>query len=190
MKQATPKKHLIKTSKYIALILRHKPECVGLTLDSKGRVKINDLIKAMNLHSISINREMLDEIVETNDKKRYVIDGEYIYAAQGHSIEVNVELDEKEPPDILYHGTAIRNLSSIFKEGIQHRDRNYVHLSSNIETAIKVGARHGEPNILIVDSKRMYKDGHKFYISKNNVWLVDYVPKEYITAQHPFLIDN
>jgi len=177
-------KKLIKTAKLISLILRHKPETVGLTLDSKGRTKIDDLIKAMNDYGIPINRELLLQIVETDDKTRFIIDGEYIYAAQGHSIKVEVELEKKEPPDILYHGTATRNMDSIFKAGIQHRNRNYVHLSSNIETATKVGSRHGEIIILIVDSKRMHEDGHKFYISKNNVWLVDQVPKEYITVQY------
>jgi len=157
---------------------------VGLTLDSKGRVKINELIKAMNANGVSIDRKLLDEIVETNDKKRYVIDGEYIYAAQGHSIEVNVELEEKEPPDILYHGTARNNIDSILKNGISPCNRNHVHLSTDIETATKVGSRHGEPVILTVDSERMYRNGKKFYISKNNVWLVDQVPKEYITVQY------
>ena len=181
-----PKKKLIKASKHMALILRHKPEVVGLKLDTKGRVKIVHLIKAMNQHGIPINRAMLDEIVETNDKKRFVIDGEYIYAAQGHSFPVDVELEEKIPPSVLYHGTTKRNLDSIFKTGLDPRKRNHVHLSANMSTATKVGSRHGEPIVLIIDSGRMYRMGHKFYISKNNVWLVDKVPKEFITAHHPY----
>lgn len=179
-------KELVKKGKFLALILRHNPGKIGLTLDSKGRVKINDLIKAMNQHGVSINRKMLDEIVETNNKKRYVIDGDYIYAAQGHSIEVEVELEEKVPPEKLYHGTTGRNLSSIFKTGIDPRGRNHVHLSVDMSTATTVGSRHGNPTVLIIDAMGMNNDGYKFYISKNNVWLTDFVPKEFITVHHPY----
>ena len=181
------KKQLIKLSKNLCLILRHHPESVGVTLDLKGRVLINELIKAMNVHRLPIDRAMLDEIVETNNKKRFVIDGNYIYAAQGHSINVDVELEEKEPPDILFHGTAQSSLDSIFKQGIHPRKRRYVHLSSDMETASNVGSRHGQPIILIIDASRMYKDGCKFYLSKNNVWLTDFVNKKYLTAHHPYL---
>lgn len=183
---SSKKKSLTKTSKFISLILRHKPETIDLKLDSKGRVKINELIKAMNAHGHSINRAILDEIVENNDKKRFVIDGDYIYAAQGHSIKnVDIELEEKIPPKYLYHGTARNSVDSIFKNGINPRYRNHVHLSVDMETATKVGSRHGSALVLIVDALRMHVEGkHKFYLSKNDVWLTDYVPKEFITIHH------
>jgi len=134
----------------------------------------------MNAYRISIDRKTLDAIVETDNKGRFIIDGEYIYAAQGHSISVDVELEEIIPPNVLFHGTAIKNINSINEQGINSRSRRYVHLSKDKETAIKVGSRHGKPVILTINTKAMYENGHKFYLSKNNVWLTNFIPKEYI----------
>ena len=174
-------KQLIKTGKFLALILRHQPEVIGLKLDSKGRVKITRLIQMMNKHGRPITRKELDTIVETNNKKRYVIDGDYIYAAQGHSIkDINIDMEEREPPDVLFHGTAYKNISSILKSGLNAANRNHVHLSIDRETAINVGSRHGKPVVLAIDAKMMYKDGLKFYISKNDVWLTNSISQRYL----------
>ena len=124
----------------------------------------------------------LEEIVETNDKKRYEFsdDKKKIRARQGHSIEVDVELEEKTPPDILYHGTATKFLESIYKNGINSGNRLYVHLSNDEDTAKKVGSRHGTPYVLKIDANRMFNDGNKFYLSNNDVWLTKFIDKKYI----------
>ena len=175
-------KELIRKGKFIAMVLRHSPEKIGLEFDQKGRIKIEDLLKAMNAHGVEINRELLNVIVETNNKKRFVIDGDYIYAAQGHSKPVNVEMDESTPPDTLYHGTAVQSVDSIYSKGINSGNRNHVHLSQDIETATNVGSRHGKPVILYIDTKSMHEAGQKFYLSKNNVWLTDFIDPKYIKS--------
>ena len=103
-----------------------------------------------------------------------------IRARQGHSIQVDVELAEATPPDLLYHGTAKAFVKSIMRQGIQKGKRLYVHLSSTIEAATKVGARHGEPMVLAIDAKRMHEDGIKFFLSRNDVWLTEFVDVNYI----------
>jgi putative RNA 2'-phosphotransferase len=176
-------KELTRKSKFISLVLRHDPGGIGIALDTNGRVKINDLIDAMNRHGVSINREILDEIVRTNDKKRYVIDGEYIYAAQGHSIHnISVEMEEAKPSPVLFHGTSSKNLDSIFKNGINSGNRNHVHLSSDVETATKVGSRHGKAVVLVIATEQMHVDGFKFYLSKNGIWLTEHIPSNYINS--------
>ena len=157
-------------SKYISLILRHKPEVAGVTLDERGWAKVNDLGKAQ-----------LYLIVMNDEKRRYSLsdDMQFIRANQGHSIPVDVELEEKEPPEYLWHGTAEKYFDSICKQGLIPKSRLYVHLSEDIDTAENVGKRHGEPVIFSVDAGQMYRDGYKFYLSKNGVWLTKEVPKKY-----------
>lgn len=125
----------------------------------------------------------LNEIVETNDKKRYEFsdDKKKIRARQGHSIVVDVELKETTPPDVLYHGTATRFLSSIYENGIIKGNRQHVHLSETVDIATTVGKRHGKPCVLVVNCKKMVEDGCKFYLSNNGVWLTDFVDKKYIS---------
>jgi putative RNA 2'-phosphotransferase len=168
-------KDLIKKGKHLSFLLRHDTE---YKFDEHGYREVSDLI---NNHSYT--KQELEEIVETNDKKRYEFNSNHtkIRARQGHSIEINVDLKEATPPDSLYHGTATRFLESIFKEGLKKMNRNHVHLSENMKTANEVGKRYGKPVLLKIDSKRMYNDGIKFYLSNNNVWLTDYVPITYIT---------
>lgn len=172
-----------KLSVFISLILRHKPETIGIKLDEKGYANTNELIDGINKTGRKINLETLEEIVRTDNKGRYSFneDKSKIRANQGHSIKVDVELRECEPPKVLYHGTATRFLNSIIEKGIIKGSRLYVHLSKDIETASKVGKRHGELVLLKVDSETMYRDGCKFYISENGVWLTDYVSNKYIT---------
>lgn len=167
-------------SKFLSLILRHKPELIDLKLDEYGYANITELVEKINLYGINIDREEVFDIVSSNNKKRFKTKGDMIRASQGHSIEVNLEYSPKEPPVVLYHGTAINNLESILTNGIIKGSRNHVHLSSNIETAISVGKRHGKPIVLEIDSHKMYEDGFEFYLSDNNVWLSEYIPTIYI----------
>lgn len=176
------KPNLVKTSKFLSLILRHKPENIGIELSSQGWVNVETLIKALNEYGKSINRELLDEIVYTNDKQRFAYspDGLLIRANQGHSIEVDLELDSIDPPQNLYHGTAEKYIIKIRKHGLVKKNRQYVHLSALKETAFNVGKRHGKPVILMIEAEKMRNDGYSFYLSKNGVWLVDHVPYPYI----------
>lgn len=171
-----------KLSKYLSMILRHKPEVIGMSLDKNGWCNIDELLIQMNKHGKVISREILEEIVRTDNKGRYAIsnDKQLIRANQGHSIHVDLELEATIPPDVLYHGTVKRFLDSIMKEGLLKMDRQYVHLSSDIATAIKVAERRGKPVILRIDSRRMNDRGYIFYLSKNGVWLCDHIPSEFL----------
>ena len=168
-------------SKYISLILRHKPEVIGITLDEHGWANVDELIAGVS-KTHPIDMAVLEQIVSEDEKQRYSFneDRTLIRANQGHSIPVDVELDEKIPPEILYHGTGEKYVNSIDKEGLIPKSRLYVHLSSNEETAYKVGQRHGKPVIYIVKSGEMYRDGYKFFRSVNNVWLTKNVPVQYL----------
>ncbi|EOY7134189.1 RNA 2'-phosphotransferase [Clostridioides difficile] len=171
-----------KLSIFISLILRHKPETIGIKLDKYGYADVNELIEKINNTGRNINIEILEQIVKEDNKQRYSFndDRSKIRANQGHSINVNVELRELEPPKYLYHGTATRFLDNIKNEGIIKQSRLYVHLSRDIDTAIKVGKRHGTPVILKINTGKMYENGYKFYLSENNVWLCEYIPFEYV----------
>ena len=173
-----------KLSKFISLILRHKPEEIGITLDEHGWAKVEDLINGINKSGRNIDMNILEEIVRTDNKQRYSFseDKTKIRANQGHSIPVKVELKEIEPPNTLYHGTATKSLEGIKHQGIKSMSRLYVHLSKDFETAKQVGVRHGECVVLVINAKRMYEDGIKFYISENGVWLTEYVDPKYILS--------
>jgi putative RNA 2'-phosphotransferase len=169
------------TSKYLCLILRHKPETIGITLDAHGWANVKDLIKGVN-KTHKLDMEMLEEIVATDDKQRYSFndDKTMIRANQGHSVNVDVELEEIEPPEFLWHGTGEKYVNSIKEIGLIPKSRLYVHLSEKYLTAVDVGLRHGKPKVLCVKSGQMYKEGYKFYKSKNGVWLTKIVPVEYL----------
>lgn len=168
-------------SKYISLILRHKPWVIGIKLDENGWAKVDELIKGI-AKDRKFDMAMLEEIVRTDNKQRYAFsaDKSLIRANQGHSVSVDVELKEKQPPEILWHGTGEKFEASIDKNGLVSKNRLYVHLSQDEETAAKVGERHGKPVLYNVFAKRMYDDGYKFYISENGVWLTEKVPARYI----------
>ena len=169
-------------SKFIALILRHKPETIGITLDEHGWANVEDLINGIN-KTYPLTMEGLEEIVRTDEKQRYSFneDKTLIRANQGHSIPVDVELSELEPPEVLYHGTGEKYRSSIDAQGLVPKSRLYVHLSDDFNTAIKVGRRHGKPIIYKVAARHMYIDGYKFYRSVNGVWLATAVPVDYLS---------
>lgn len=171
-----------KLSVFISLVLRHKPEATRITLDEHGWANVDELINGINNTGRKIDMTMLEEIVKTDNKQRYSFneDKTLIRANQGHSIPVDVELKEQEPPELLYHGTADRFVKSIMTEGLKPMSRLYVHLSKDIETAKKVGKRHGNPVVLKIHSEQMKRDGVKFYLSENGVWLTKKVDVEYL----------
>ncbi|ENY8552384.1 TPA: RNA 2'-phosphotransferase [Clostridioides difficile] len=171
-----------KLSIFISLILRHKPETIGIKLDDYGYADVNELIEKINNTGRNINIEILEQIVKEDNKQRYSFndDRSKIRANQGHSINVNVELRELEPPRFLYHGTATRFLDNIKKEGIISKSRLYVHLSNDIDTAVHVGKRHGISIVLKINTGKMYENGYKFYLSENNIWLCEYIPFKYV----------
>ena len=175
---------LDKTSKYISLILRHKPETIGITLDEHGWANVDELIKRVNkTHPLTM--DVLEEIVRTDEKRRYSFneDKTRIRANQGHSISIDVELEQVQPPRYLYHGTGEKFVSFIDAQGLIPKSRLYVHLSEDIETAIKVGTRHGKPVVYRVLAERMADAGFIFYKSVNDVWLTEAVPVEYLNKE-------
>ena len=170
------------TSKYISLILRHKPETIGITLDEHGWANVSELIAGVS-KTHRIDMETLERIVAEDEKQRYSFneDKTLIRANQGHSIPVDVEPEEVEPPEILFHGTGEKYVASIDVQGLIPKSRLYVHLSGDEETAKKVGMRHGKPVIYTVRSGDMYRDGIKFFRSVNGVWLTKEVPAKYLS---------
>lgn len=168
-------------SKYMSLILRHKPETIGITLDQHGWADVEELIKGIQ-KTRYLDRQMLEEIVRTDTKQRYSFNADQtkIRANQGHSIPVDVELEEQMPPDWLWHGTGEKYTSSIEKQGLLAKTRLYVHLSVDLQTALAVGKRHGKPVIYRINSKKMKEDGYLFYCSVNGVWLTKQVPLNYL----------
>lgn len=173
--------NLTETSRFLSLILRHKPEVIGIKLDEHGWANVRELIDGIS-KTRKFDMSMLEEIVSTDNKQRYSFneDKTLIRANQGHSVPVDVELEELSPPEFLWHGTGEKYTGSIDKIGLIHKSRLYVHLSKDIDTAVTVGKRHGKPIIYKVSSQQMYKDGYTFYLSKNGVWLTKEVPIRYL----------
>lgn len=169
-------------SRFLSLVLRHKPQTIGLTLDRAGWANVDELIECLAEHGTTVNKEEIERIVATNEKKRYVLseDGTRIKAAQGHSLDVNLELKRATPPFTLYHGTVEKAISAIKASGLLKMNRHHVHLSLDRETASNVGSRRGAPIILGIQARRMHNEGHHFFLSENGVWLVDAVLPEFI----------
>ncbi len=173
-------KNAIKTSKFLSLVLRHRPETIGISLDAGGWVDIDELLKACASHGKEIAMQDLLDVVASNDKQRFIIEGNRIRANQGHSVEVQLALEPSSPPEYLYHGTAERNWTEISRSGLLPMDRHHVHLSPDRSTAHKVGSRHGKPIVLRVAAQQMVAEGSSFYRSANGVWLCDAVPARYL----------
>jgi putative RNA 2'-phosphotransferase len=173
---------LVKISKYLSKHLRHQPQQLGITLAPGGWVAIDELLSACANNEFPISREELNEVVAKNDKKRFSIDsrGNLIRANQGHSVEVDLQLELAVPPSILYHGTGHKAVESILQIGLSKMSRHHVHLSQDIATAKAVGARHGKPVVFAVDAEAMHQAGYSFYCSDNGVWLVQQVPPQYL----------
>jgi putative RNA 2'-phosphotransferase len=172
------------SSKFLSLVLRHKPEEIRLELDAQGWAEINQLLKCLTAAGRSLARAQLEEIVATSDKKRFILseDGTRIRAAQGHSIEVDLDLTLKIPPEFLYHGTSQETAPLIYEKGLLSMRRQYVHLSEDDETAITVGRRHGEPVVLKLPARQMAEAGRAFYQAENGVWLTNDIPEIEIQA--------
>lgn len=175
-------KNHTKTSKLLAKVLRHEPDLINLTLDKAGWTDVQTLIHLLKKHGHAISLEELFTIVETNDKKRFTLsaDNRKIRAAQGHSIDVDLMLTAKRPPEQLFHGTAAQNLDSIFSAGLIPGRRQHVHLSKDEETALKVGSRHGKAVLLRIDTQRAFENGIEFFEADNGVWLATKIPSAYI----------
>jgi putative RNA 2'-phosphotransferase len=173
---------MIKISKLLSLVLRHQPEKIGLKLDPAGWVSVEELLEACEKHGFPLRENELEAVVASSDKQRFSFSDDrlQIRANQGHSINVDLGYQPTVPPEELYHGTVERFLRSILDSGLSKRKRHHVHLSADLETAQKVGARRGVPVILRVMSGGMHRDGHLFFRSENGVWLTDRVPPEYL----------
>lgn len=173
---------LVKASKFLSLVLRHRPEEIGLTLDREGWADIGELIERAGGGGVTLTRELIAKIVATSDKQRFALDaeGQRIRANQGHSIDVDLGLEPRQPPPVLFHGTAGGAVASIRAKGLHAAQRQYVHLSPDEDTAIGVGRRHGQPVVLRIAAGRMADAGRIFFLSTNGVWLTDSVPAEFI----------
>ena len=178
-------KEQTKISKYIALLLRHHPEEADLFMDEHGWVDTQALIAGIQKTYPDFDMDYLEKIVREDEKQRYAFneDRTKIRASQGHSVQVDVELKETEPPQYLFHGTGEKYVNSILEKGLIPGSRLYVHLSKDPDTAYKVGQRHGRPVIFTVRAGDMYKNGYRFYLSANGVWLTDTVPVEYLIKE-------
>ncbi len=178
-------KDLTSTSKFLSLVLRHKPETVGIALDEAGWVDVDKLLAACARHGRPITRALLDEIVATSDKQRFALsaDRQRIRANQGHSVSVDLGYEPAEPPELLYHGTPERSVPAIRREGLLKMARHHVHLSENVAQTLAVGARRGRPVLVTVRAGDMRRAGFTFFRTPNHVWLVDAVPPEYLSIE-------
>ncbi|MDH6129447.1 RNA 2'-phosphotransferase [Kitasatospora sp. GP82] len=175
-------KRLVKTSKLLSRVLRHDPGAIGVPMDGSGWVRVDALLAALAVRGTRLSRAELDFVVENNNKRRFAYseDGASIRASQGHTVAVDLGLPATEPPPVLYHGTTGSSLDAILREGLRPMSRQDVHLSTDTETAVRVGSRHGRPVVLVVDAAALAADGHVFRVSANGVWLTDAVPPGYL----------
>jgi putative RNA 2'-phosphotransferase len=175
--------NLKQISKSLSYVLRHRPDSIGVSLDGNGWIAVDMLLWAFQTHGQVISRDVLERVVAESDKQRFEFndDKSRIRARQGHSVEVELGYAPASPPAVLYHGTAVQNLDSIFKLGLLKGKRHHVHLSTNQETMLRVGMRHGKPVLLTIDAGKMRADSHQFFLTGNDVWLTDRVPPQYIS---------
>ncbi len=175
-------KNAVRLSKFLSLVLRHRPEALGITLDDNGWTDANQLVVQLRDKGWPADRAVLDRLVSDNPKKRFAYNesGDKIRASQGHSVAVTLGYSAKEPPAMLYHGTGQQSVPGILTVGIEKRKRHHVHLSPDIPTALNVGRRHGQPAVFIVKALEMYRLQYTFFLSDNGVWLTDYVPPGFL----------
>jgi putative RNA 2'-phosphotransferase len=176
------KRRQTKISKFLSYVLRHNPDSIGIQLDNGGWVDVSELLQAAEQKGFPITEGELKTVVKQSDKQRFSFneDATRIRANYGHSISIELGYNPEVPPNVLYHGTAAKNIKAISVNGLTKGNRQYVHLSPDPETAKSVGQRHGKPLILEVLSGRMHSDGYRFYHSSSNIWLTEYVPPVYL----------
>lgn len=169
-------------SKFMSLVLRHRPEAAGLVLDDSGWVAVEDLLAGLRSAGRDVSREMLETVVKENDKQRFQFnaDRSRIRATQGHSVAVELGYERSEPPELLAHGTPKQFVESIRTQGLKKQKRHHVHLHADQALASSVGQRRGAPVVLTIEAKRMSEAGYEFFVSPNDVWLTDHVPPEFI----------
>lgn len=174
-----------KMSRVLSLVLRHDPYSIGLSLDDDGWAVIDDLIAALRKDGKKVDREIIERVVETSDQKRFRIseDGLMIRANEGHSVSINIQLEEKAPPTWLFHGTSVAAMDTIESEGLERKQRDFVHLSSEQASARKVAERKGKPVVIEIAAGLMHKNGHVFYQGDNGVWMTDHVPPDYLNKR-------
>ena len=170
----------VATSKLLSYWLRHAPADGGLVLSRDGWAPVPDVLAALETAGRPTGADELADLVATNDKRRFELAGDRIRAVQGHSIEVDLRLEPQRPPDLLFHGTVERFLTSIRQDGLRPGSRQHVPLSADEATARTVGARRGVPVVLEVDAAAMQAAGMQFYRARNGVWLTGWVPPEYL----------
>jgi putative RNA 2'-phosphotransferase len=174
---------LVQASKFLSFVLRHQPEAIGLVLDAEGWGSVDDLIAGAARQGRQLSRELIEQVVAINDKKRFELsaDGRRVRAVQGQSTHVvQRQFEPVQPPDVLFHGTASRFVSAISREGLKPGSRYYVHLSTDEATARAVGLRYGLPVVLIVDATPMHAQGFVFHQAENGVWLTARVPAAFL----------
>lgn len=173
---------LVHLSRFLSLVLRHRPDAIGLALDNQGWADVDELLARAAAAGTPIEPADLMRVVAENDKQRFALsaDGTRIRASQGHSIAVDLALPPRVPPAVLFHGTASRFVASIRRQGLVAGQRHDVHLSMDEAAARAVGTRYGVPVVLAIDAARMAADGHVFRVSDNGVWLTERVPVRYI----------
>jgi putative RNA 2'-phosphotransferase len=173
----------VDASKFMSYVLRHEPQSIGLILDPEGWASIEDLIQLSQQSQTPLTHETIIEVVRTSDKQRFKLseDGRRVRTNQGHSIPIDLALKPQTPPHLLYHGTAERFVDSIVEKGLVPGSRQHVHLSLDMETARRVGQRHGKPTVFVVKAHEMFLSGHMFYVSDNGVWLTMHVPTQFLT---------
>ncbi|HMF72049.1 MAG TPA: RNA 2'-phosphotransferase [Flavitalea sp.] len=178
----TTEKEYKNLSKFLSFVLRHKPGTIGIELNENGWTDVDTLIEKCIEFGVFIDRDILNHIVSTNNKKRFSFNDSLnlIRANQGHSVGINLAYTSSNPPPILYHGTCVKFIDSILSSGLEKKDRHHVHLSSDLETAISVGSRHGKPFVFEILAEEMFENGFEFYLSDNQVWLTDHVPIRYL----------
>lgn len=176
---------IVRTSKFLSLVLRHRPEMIGIRLDDAGWAPVAELLKACAAHGVALTEQQLRDVVQNNDKQRFAFseDGSMIRASQGHSVSVELGYEPAVPPETLYHGTVDHFISSIERNGLVKGKRHHVHLSPDTATAAKVGGRRGKPVILEIKAGEMHRAGIAFFVSANGVWLTEHVPPDYIVRQ-------
>jgi putative RNA 2'-phosphotransferase len=170
----------VRVSRFLSRHLRHKPGDIGLVLDDGGWVDVDVLLEACARHGIVLTKAELEDVVSNSDKQRFALEGNRIRANQGHTVEVDLGLAVRRPPAVLYHGTVSASLATIRAEGLKPMGRHDVHLSSDVDTATKVGSRRGKPVVLTVQAEAMHQAGYEFRVSDNGVWLVAEVPPQFL----------